>query len=80
MKRQFLIFILLVATIVFLNSLIDKLVLGGFVFNGDTLVNTKQVYKLNTRRRVCTLRSEEGVCVDLELSKAGMAALQTMIP
>ena len=46
----------------------------------STIVNTRQLYKLNTRRRVCTLRSEEGVCVDLELSKAGMAALQTMIP
>ncbi|MBR1754264.1 S41 family peptidase [bacterium] len=43
MKRQFLIFILLVASIVFLNTFLEKYVLGNLVLNDNTLLNTKKV-------------------------------------
>lgn len=43
MKRQFLIFILLVASIVFLNTFLEKYVLGNFVLNDNTLLNTKKM-------------------------------------
>lgn len=41
----------------------------------STIVNVKNIYKLNTKRRLCTFRSAEGVDIDFELSKVGINML-----
>ena len=41
----------------------------------STIVNIPTVYKLNTLRHRCTLRSDDGTSVEVELSKTGMEAL-----
>lgn len=41
----------------------------------STIVNVRNIYKLNTKRRLCTFRSAEGVDIDVELSKVGINML-----
>lgn len=41
----------------------------------STIVNRQLVYKLNAKRRLCTLRSGSGQTVSLELSKPGLETL-----
>lgn len=41
----------------------------------STIVNVKNIYKLNTKRRLCTFRSAEGIDIDFELSKVGINML-----
>lgn len=44
-----------------------------------TIINTKRVYKLNVKRRQCTLLSPEGVTLDVELSKTGIERLMKIL-
>ena len=44
-----------------------------------TIINTKQVYKLNIKRRQCTLLSPEGTTIDVELSKPGIERLMRFL-
>lgn len=41
----------------------------------STIVNNLLLYRLNTRRRQCILRSADGALVELELSKTGVQVL-----
>lgn len=43
MKKQFLIFIILVSSVVFLNTFLEKILLGDLVLNDNTLLNTKKI-------------------------------------
>lgn len=45
----------------------------------STIVNIQQVYKLNTKRRQCTLRSGDNATITLELSKTGIDTIQKLI-
>lgn len=45
----------------------------------STIVNIQQVYKLNTKRRQCTLRSDDNTTITLELSKTGIDTIQKLI-
>lgn len=45
----------------------------------STIVNRRLVYKLNAKRRLCTLRSPDGRTVTLELSKAGLDAMLRLL-
>lgn len=44
-----------------------------------TIINTKRVYKLNLKRRQCTLLSPEGTTIDVELSKPGIERLMRFL-
>ena len=44
-----------------------------------TIVNTQRVYKLNVKRRLCTLLSPEGMTLDMELSKTGIERLMKFL-
>ena len=44
-----------------------------------TIVNTQRVYKLNTKRRLCTLLSPEGTVLQVELSKTGIERLMRFL-
>lgn len=44
----------------------------------STIVNAKRVYKVNVKRRRCTLRSLVGKILDLEVSKTGIEALMNI--
>lgn len=44
-----------------------------------TIVNTQRVYKLNVKRRQCTLLSTEGTALDVELSKTGIERLMKFL-
>lgn len=41
----------------------------------STIVNVKCIYKVNTKRRICTLRSLGGQTLETEVSKTGLEAL-----
>lgn len=43
------------------------------------IVNIRNVYKLNTKRHLCMLRSLSGVIVELELSKNGFTTLLNLV-
>ena len=45
----------------------------------STIINIQQVYKLNTKRRLCTLRSDDNATITLELSKTGIDTIQKLI-
>ena len=45
----------------------------------STIVNAQRVYKVNAKRRVCSLRSAGGKTIELPLSKTGIEALMKMI-
>ena len=45
----------------------------------STIVNIQQVYKLNIKRRQCTLRSNDNATITLELSKTGIDTIQKLI-
>lgn len=44
-----------------------------------TIVNTQRVYKLNVKRRLCTLLSTDGTTLDVELSKTGIERLMRQL-
>jgi DNA-binding LytR/AlgR family response regulator len=41
----------------------------------STIVNVKSIYRLNAKRRTCTLMAADGTTVELQLSKSGMEKL-----
>ena len=43
------------------------------------IVNLQKVYKLNSKRCICTLLSPEGTTLDVELSKTGMERLMRLL-
>lgn len=56
--------------------------LDGSVFvriDRSLIVNQQLIYKLNAKRRVCTLRSSDGRTIDVELSKTGLETLLRMM-
>ena len=46
----------------------------------STIINVQRINKLNTRRRLCFLRSAEGTTIQLELSKSSIEALLKILP
>ena len=44
-----------------------------------TIVNTQRVYKLNTKRRHCTLLSTDGTVLEVELTKTGIERLMRFL-
>lgn len=45
----------------------------------STVVNIKNIYKLNTKRRLCTFRSADGADIETELSKVGINLLMDIL-
>lgn len=63
-----------------LGSLEKRLNADVFVrADRSTIVNVKRVYKINAKRRTCTLLSLGGKQVDMELSKAGIDNLLNIL-
>ena len=42
----------------------------------STIVNTKLIYKIDTKRHICVFRAPDGTTIQAEISKAGMDTLQ----
>jgi len=42
------------------------------------IINTDHLYRLNSKRKVCTLRSPEGLEVEVELPKSSFDLLETI--
>ena len=45
----------------------------------STIVNLRNVYKLDTKRNICISRSDDGVIAQTELSKSGMERLRQVL-
>lgn len=46
----------------------------------STIINVQRINKLNTRRRLCFLRSADGTTMQLELSKSSIETLLKILP
>ena len=45
----------------------------------STIINTKYVYKIDTKHNICIFRSDDGLTVQTELTKSGMDRLKQML-
>lgn len=64
-----------------LGTLTHRLDPGVFVrTDRSTIINIQRINKLNTRRRLCFLRSADGTTMQLELSKSSIEALLKILP